>query len=42
MSLKDKINEDLKNAMKSQDVTRIETIRSIRAEILNFALADFS
>lgn len=34
MSLKDKINEDLKNAMKSQDAFRTETIRSIRAEIL--------
>jgi len=34
MSLKDKINEDLKNAMKAQDAFRTETIRSIRAEIL--------
>jgi len=34
MSLKDKINEDLKNAMRKQDVARIETLRSIRAEIL--------
>jgi uncharacterized protein len=34
MSLKEKINEDLKTAMKSQDAVRTETIRSIRAEIL--------
>jgi uncharacterized protein len=34
MSLKDKINEDLKAAMKSQDAVRTETIRSIRAEII--------
>lgn len=34
MSLKEKINEDLKNAMKAQDAFRTETIRSIRAEIL--------
>lgn len=36
MSLKDKINEDLKNAMKSGDKLRLETIRSIRALILEF------
>jgi len=35
MSLKDKINEDLKTAMKSQDAVRTETLRSIRAEIIN-------
>jgi uncharacterized protein YqeY len=34
MSLKDKINEDLKNSMKAQDAFRTETLRSIRAEIL--------
>ena len=34
MSLKEKINDDLKEAMKSQDNVRIETLRSIRAEIL--------
>ncbi len=34
MSLKEKINEDLKNAMKAQDAFRTETLRSIRAEIL--------
>lgn len=34
MSLKDKINEDLKTAMKSQDAVRTETLRSIRAEII--------
>ncbi len=34
MSLKEKINEDLKAAIKSQNPLRIETIRSIRAEIL--------
>ncbi len=36
MSLKDKINEDLKSAMKSGDKVRLETIRSIRALILEF------
>ncbi|MFA5405649.1 MAG: GatB/YqeY domain-containing protein, partial [Ignavibacteria bacterium] len=35
MSLKNKINEDLKSAMKNQDAVRTETIRSIRAEIIN-------
>lgn len=34
MSLKDKINDDLKAAMKSQDAVRTETLRSIRAEII--------
>jgi len=34
MSLKEKISEDMKSAMKSQDAFRLETIRSIRAEIL--------
>ncbi len=34
MSLKDKINEDLKYAMKNQDSVRTETLRGIRAEIL--------
>jgi uncharacterized protein len=34
MSLKEKINEDLKTAMKSQDAVRTETLRSIRAEII--------
>jgi uncharacterized protein YqeY len=36
MSLKDKINEDLKSSMKSGDKLRLETIRSIRALILEF------
>lgn len=36
MNLKDKINEDLKNAMKSGDKLRLETVRSIRALILEF------
>lgn len=36
MSLKDKINEDLKTAMKSGEKLRLETIRSIRALILEF------
>lgn len=36
MTLKDKINEDLKTAMKSGDKVRLETIRSIRALILEF------
>ncbi|MBK7106716.1 MAG: GatB/YqeY domain-containing protein [Ignavibacteriae bacterium] len=36
MSLKDKINNDLKDAMKSQDKLRLNTIRSIRALILEY------
>lgn len=36
MSLKDKINEDLKSAMKSGDKLRLSTVRSIRALILEF------
>ena len=34
MSLKQTINEDLNAAIKSKDTTRIDTLRSIRAEIL--------
>ena len=36
MNLKDKINQDLKDAMKSGDKLKLETIRSIRALILEF------
>jgi len=36
MSLKEKINNDLKEAMKSGDKVRLETIRSIRALILEY------
>ena len=36
MALKEKINSDLKVAMKSGDKTRLNTIRSIRALILEF------
>lgn len=36
MSLKDKINNDLKDAMRSGDKVRLSTIRSLRALILNF------
>ena len=36
MSLKDKISEEMKSAMKSGDKLRLETIRSIRALILEF------
>ncbi len=36
MTLKDKINEDLKIAMKSGDKVRTETIRGIRAMIIEF------
>lgn len=36
MSLKEKINEDLKSAMKSGDKIRLTVIRSIRALILEF------
>lgn len=34
MSLKDKIAEDLKTAMKSGDKTRLETLRSLRAALM--------
>jgi uncharacterized protein YqeY len=36
MNLKEKIGEDLKSAMKSGDKTKLATIRSIRALILEF------
>ena len=36
MNLKGKINEDLKSAMKEGDKTRLTTVRSIRALILEF------
>ncbi|MBI3124323.1 MAG: GatB/YqeY domain-containing protein [Ignavibacteriales bacterium] len=36
MNLKDKINNDLKDAMRSGDKLRLETVRSIRALILEF------
>ncbi len=36
MTLKEKITDDLKTAMKSGDKLRLETIRSIRALILEF------
>lgn len=36
MTLKDKISEEIKTAMKSGDKLRLETIRSIRALILEF------
>lgn len=36
MSLKEKINEDLKAAMKEKDAVKLQTIRSIRAMILEF------
>lgn len=36
MSLKDKINDDLKEAMKSKDKVRLNTVRSIRALILEY------
>ncbi|MDP4172663.1 MAG: GatB/YqeY domain-containing protein [Bacteroidota bacterium] len=36
MNLKERINEDLKAAMKSGDKLRLETIRSVRALILEF------
>ena len=34
MNLKDKINEDLKSALKEKNKIKLETIRSIRALIL--------
>jgi uncharacterized protein YqeY len=36
MILKDKISQDLKDAMKSGDKVRLQTIRSIRASMLEF------
>jgi len=36
MNLKEKINIDLKDAMRAKDKLRLETIRSIRALILEF------
>ena len=36
MALKEKINQDLAAAMKSGDKVRLETIRMIRAQILEF------
>ncbi len=36
MSLKEKINSDLKEAMKAGDKIRLSTVRSIRALILDF------
>jgi uncharacterized protein YqeY len=36
MNLKERINEDLKSAMKSSDKLRLSVIRSIRALILEF------
>ena len=36
MNLKDKINEDLKNAMKAGDKIKTETLRSLRAIIIEF------
>jgi len=36
MGLREKINEDMKTAMKSGEKLRLETIRSIRALILEF------
>lgn len=36
MTLKEKINQDLKDAMKSQDKIRLQTVRSIRALILEY------
>ena len=36
MNLKDKINSDLKDAMKAKDKVRLNTVRSIRALILEF------
>ncbi len=36
MKRSDKINQDLKDAMKSGDKLRLQTIRSIRASILEF------
>jgi uncharacterized protein YqeY len=37
MTLSEKINEDLKNAMKSGDSIKLNTIRSIRAQIIELS-----
>jgi hypothetical protein len=37
MNLEQKINEELKSAMKSGDKLRLETLRSVRASIIEFA-----
>ncbi len=36
MGLTEKINDDLKTAMKSGDKTRLETLRMLRAQIIEF------
>jgi hypothetical protein len=36
MKFEEKINEELKNAMKNQDKVRMDTIRSIRSAIIEF------
>jgi len=36
MNLKERINQDLKDAMKSGDKTKLAVVRSIRALILEF------
>lgn len=36
MNLSEKINADLKEAMKANDAVKLQTIRSIRAQILEF------
>lgn len=36
MNFEEKINEELKNAIKKQDKTRIDTLRSIRSAIIEF------
>ncbi len=36
MNLEEKINEELKSAIKSGDRTRIDTLRSLRASIIEF------
>jgi uncharacterized protein YqeY len=36
MNFEERINEELKNAMKNQDKVRIDAIRSIRSAIIEF------
>lgn len=36
MSLKDRVTEDMKTAMKSGDKVRLETLRMLRAQVLEF------
>lgn len=40
MTIKEKITQDIKDAMRSKDTTRLETVRSISGAIVNFEKAN--